>query len=146
MPSACAATSSSSGRQPCTGITPGPSSSRPVKNRENSPSDRGWNGVPLRAMSDDRSFRDTIGTGQRLLIGTIATLTKQKGLHDLIRVAKRLMDRGHDVQFVVVGEGRLRKELEALRAEKIDNFLFDNPDWVNRDQPATEQPRQGQAR
>lgn len=41
MPSACTATSSGSGRHPVTGMTPGPTSSRPSKKRENSLRERG---------------------------------------------------------------------------------------------------------
>ncbi len=75
------------------------------------------NGVALPRGESDPSFRERTGIGDRLLVGTIATLIEQKGLRDLMHVARRLRDAGHDVKFVIVGEGHLRRELEALRHE-----------------------------
>jgi glycosyltransferase involved in cell wall biosynthesis len=75
------------------------------------------NGVVRPRGGDGVAFRQQIGTGDRLLIGTIGTLIEQKGLRDVMRVARRLLDAGLRVQFVIVGEGALRKELEALRHE-----------------------------
>jgi glycosyltransferase involved in cell wall biosynthesis len=74
-----------------------------------------WNGVNLATPSPDHAFRARVGAGDRLLVGTIATLIEQKGLHDLLRVAARCRDAGADVHFVVVGDGRLRSELESAR-------------------------------
>jgi glycosyltransferase involved in cell wall biosynthesis len=76
-----------------------------------------WNGVALPPLPGDRSLRDRIGAGEQLLVGTIATLIEQKGLRDVMRVARRLRDRGVEARFVIVGEGQLRDELEALRRE-----------------------------
>ena len=66
----------------------------------------------------------------RVVIGTIATLIEQKGLHDLLLVARRMIDVGHNVVFVVAGEGHLRGSLEARRRELglEDTVLF--PGWV----------------
>lgn len=88
------------------------------------------NGIVFSTAHDRQSFRERIGTGDRLLIGTIATLIKQKGLFDLLDVARRIVDAGHRVQFVVVGEGHLRPALEARRAELglDDTVVF--PGWV----------------
>lgn len=75
-----------------------------------------WNGVPIPADGADASFRTRLDLGGRILIGTIATLIEQKGLRDLLKVARLIADRhGDKVRFVIVGEGRLRPELEALR-------------------------------
>jgi glycosyltransferase involved in cell wall biosynthesis len=74
-----------------------------------------WNGVNLARPCPDRGFRARIGAGDRLLVGTIATLIEQKGLHDLLRVAARCRDAGDNVHFVVVGDGRLRSDLESAR-------------------------------
>jgi len=74
-----------------------------------------WNGVPLPAGTGDHGFRARLGAGDRILIGTTATLIEQKGLRDLLKVARKVRDAGHDVRFVVVGEGDLRPELETLR-------------------------------
>jgi glycosyltransferase involved in cell wall biosynthesis len=73
-----------------------------------------WNGVRMESHLGDQAFRERIGAGDRLLIGTIATYIEQKGLRDLMHVARQVLDAGHRAQFVVVGEGHLRPELESL--------------------------------
>lgn len=74
-----------------------------------------WNGVDTAVHAPDPSFRDRTGAGDRLVVGTIATYIEQKGLRDLLHVARRVRDAGVDVYFMVVGEGALRAELETLR-------------------------------
>jgi glycosyltransferase involved in cell wall biosynthesis len=85
-----------------------------------------WNGViPRTRPPGDSGFRDRLGVGDRLIIGTVATLIEQKGLRDLIAVADQLRDRQDEVRFVIVGEGRLRAELEALRHERgLDDMVI----------------------
>ena len=76
-----------------------------------------YNGVQLPSGTGDPGFRASIGAVGRLLIGTICTLIEQKGVPDLLDVARRVVDAGHDVRFVVIGEGRLRPMIEARRRE-----------------------------
>jgi glycosyltransferase involved in cell wall biosynthesis len=76
-----------------------------------------WNGVAVAAPVSDASFRTEVGTGDRLIIGTIAKLIEQKGLDDLLSVARRCRDGGYRMQFVIVGEGPLRPMLEQRRRE-----------------------------
>ena len=76
-----------------------------------------WNGVTFPQGAGDPAFRQRVGAGGRPLIGTIATYIDQKGLFDLVKVARRVKDRGVDACFAVVGEGHLRPKLEALRRE-----------------------------
>lgn len=76
-----------------------------------------WNGVSLPPAGRDTGFRARIGAEGRLLVGTIATLIEQKGLRDVLTVAKRIRDTGRDVVFVIVGEGHLRPELEWMRRQ-----------------------------
>jgi glycosyltransferase involved in cell wall biosynthesis len=76
-----------------------------------------WNGAPPAASEATSSFRDEHGTGDRLLVGTIAKLIPQKGLDDLLSVARRCRDAGYAMQFVILGEGPLRRDLEARRHE-----------------------------
>jgi glycosyltransferase involved in cell wall biosynthesis len=76
-----------------------------------------WNGVPPFAPAIDTTFRSRIGAGNRLIVGTVATLIEQKGLRDLLAVASQLRDRARDMCFVIVGDGHLRKELEAMRRD-----------------------------
>jgi glycosyltransferase involved in cell wall biosynthesis len=84
-------------------------------------SDRGidmvWNGVTSVSNVADGSFRARIDAGNRVVIGTIATLIEQKGLRDLIAVADRLREYRDRVRFVIVGEGHLRGELEEMRRQ-----------------------------
>jgi len=74
-----------------------------------------WNGVSPSNATPDEGFRKKIGAGGRVLVGTIATLIEQKGLRDLLKVARRCRDAGVEVHFVIVGDGGLRQELESLR-------------------------------
>ncbi len=76
-----------------------------------------WNGVTPAVPISDGLFRTKVGTGNRLLIGTVAKLIEQKGLDDLLRVALACSDAGHRMQFVIVGEGPLRPLLEQRRRE-----------------------------
>ena len=76
-----------------------------------------WNGVAVETPTSGAAFRTEVGTGDRLLIGTIAKLIEQKGLDELLRVARRCRDAGHQMQFVIVGEGPLRPMLERRRRE-----------------------------
>jgi glycosyltransferase involved in cell wall biosynthesis len=76
-----------------------------------------WNGVKYEARDDGRAFRQKLGLrDDQVLIGTLATLIEQKGLFDLLEVARHFRDDDR-VRFVIVGEGKLRQPLEARRAE-----------------------------
>jgi glycosyltransferase involved in cell wall biosynthesis len=78
---------------------------------------RVWNGVPPGDVTPTGEFRAGLGVGDEVLIGTVATLIRQKGLDDLLATAKRLRDSGRRARFVIVGDGHLRKELERRRTE-----------------------------
>ena len=78
---------------------------------------KGLEGVSISPGHADISFRSRVGAENRILIGTFATLIEQKGLRDLIAVARQLRDTGKEVRFVIVGDGPLRPELEAMRRE-----------------------------
>jgi len=89
-----------------------------------------WNGVPVAAAVPPSSFRRTIDAGNRVVIGTIATMIEQKGLFDLLAVASRFRDAGDQVRFVIVGEGPLRSQLEAKRRELGLEDLVIFTGWV----------------
>jgi glycosyltransferase involved in cell wall biosynthesis len=89
-----------------------------------------WNGVYPALPSTDDSFRTRIGAGTRLIVGTVATLIEQKGLRDLLSVAKRLQDLAGKLCFVVVGDGHLRGELEAIRHELALDDMVIIAGWV----------------
>ncbi len=88
------------------------------------------NGVRLPAGSGDPAFRPRVGAEGRILVGTIATLIEQKGLRDLLQVARRVKDAGCPATFVIVGEGHLRKELEAMRDDLQLNDSVVLTGWV----------------
>ena len=75
------------------------------------------NGVRQERNAGDAGFRSRIGAEDCLLVGTVATLIEQKGLRDLLAVARKVRDQGRRVRFVIVGDGHLRPELERLRSE-----------------------------
>lgn len=76
------------------------------------------NGVRVpRPGEGDPEFRARIGAKDRILVGTIATLIEQKGLRDLLAVARLVRDLNGSVRFVVVGDGHLRAELEQRRRD-----------------------------
>lgn len=73
------------------------------------------NGVEQVSPMVDPAFRRDVGADGRVLVGTVGNLIEQKGLRDLLAVARRCRDAGDLLRFVVVGEGPLRPELERLR-------------------------------
>lgn len=74
------------------------------------------NGVHLPVPpGGDPAFRRNIGAESKILVGAIAHLCPQKGLHDLLLVARRVRDARNDVHFAVIGGGDLRGELEQHR-------------------------------
>jgi glycosyltransferase involved in cell wall biosynthesis len=76
-----------------------------------------WNGIKPLIPKPDPTFRSRVGAEDRVLVGTIAKLIEQKGLEDLLAVARRCMDAGHRMKFVIVGDGPLRADLERRRRE-----------------------------
>lgn len=69
----------------------------------------------------------------KINIVTVCRLAKEKGLHLAIESCKILVEKGHDINWYVVGEGNERKYLEKLiKAFQIENSFFligatDNP-------------------
>ena len=89
-----------------------------------------WNGVAPASAKGADSFRARLDAGDRVIIGTVATLTEQKGLPDLIAVADRLRHLKDRARFVLVGEGRLRDSLEAMRRERGLEEMVVFAGWV----------------
>jgi glycosyltransferase involved in cell wall biosynthesis len=75
---------------------------------------RVWNGVAFAAFREQARLRAPAvkAPGDPVHIGTLATLTEQKGLFDLLAVAKKLRAE-RNVRFVIIGDGPLRSRLEA---------------------------------
>ncbi len=88
------------------------------------------NGVALPAAAGRSDFRARIGAEGGILVGTMCSLIPQKGLFDLLAVARRVRDVRHDVRFVIVGEGRLRPELLRKRSELGLDEVVLFPGWM----------------
>lgn len=78
---------------------------------------------------------DLQGPDRSTIIGSISTLTEQKGLFDLLTAAALLRDKGVDCVFVLAGDGPLREALEQ-RVVELDlqekvRFLGWVPDAAN---------------
>ena len=71
-----------------------------------------WNGVNVSISSESLDLKKVIGSMERCIVGTIATLCEQKGLSDLLDVAAIMKNQGEKVVFVIAGEGVLRGQLE----------------------------------
>jgi glycosyltransferase involved in cell wall biosynthesis len=78
--------------------------------------DKVWNGIPIEPAVASGRFRASVGANGKILVGTIATLIPQKGLTDLLEVARRVREVNSKVLFVIVGDGALRSQLEELRS------------------------------
>lgn len=81
---------------------------------------RVWNGVSFAAFRDQANARNAAAARParpHVVIGTLATLTEQKGLFDLLAVAKKVRAQRDHVRFVIIGDGPLRARLEAARKE-----------------------------
>jgi glycosyltransferase involved in cell wall biosynthesis len=91
---------------------------------------RVWNGVAFAPPAGSGTLRRQIGADNRLIVGTIATLIEQKGLFDLLQVARRLRDRGARLHFVVLGDGVLRPRLESARSELGLDEIVTFAGWI----------------
>lgn len=64
------------------------------------------------------------GAGDRLVVGTLASLSPEKGLPHLVRAAAIASRAGARLRFVIVGDGPCRRELEDLvRAEGVEDIF-----------------------
>jgi len=74
------------------------------------------NGVRVPQTSDTGpGSHAQVRSDTTIVVGTIASLIPQKGLYDLLEVAKRVHDVHQQVRFVLIGEGIERSELLRRR-------------------------------
>ena len=52
-------------------------------------------------------------------VGVTGRIERQKGLHILLHAARYILQSGRQVQFLIVGDGSLRRELESI-AKKLE--------------------------
>lgn len=76
----------------------------------------------LAGIATDESFRGMFGG--KAFIGGIGKLSAKKNWQLLVRVAAHLAAEGHDLRWVVIGEGPERKSLEDLtRSLGVDHIV-----------------------
>jgi glycosyltransferase involved in cell wall biosynthesis len=87
------------------------------------------NGVDHGKFSEDfhpEELRKELGIDPaRIVIGFVGRLVEQKGVGYLLQAARLLSSIYTDLQFVIVGDGGLRQQLEAQAAQSgLSNVLF----------------------
>jgi len=88
------------------------------------------NGVDLSVFNDGKiqsaEAKRLIGFGKTRIVGTVGSLSRQKGHKYLVEAARLVIDAGIDCRFVVVGNGSLREPLEeqVKGLGLTDNFVF----------------------
>ncbi len=69
------------------------------------------------------------------VVGSIGRLDPLKGFHFFLAAARKILDRGFEAMFVIVGEGEeereLRQKVKELRIEKYVTFAPPMPDIVD---------------
>jgi len=84
-----------------------------------------WNGISQIEEDVDSNIKQFIQKSNSIVIGTIGTLFEQKGITYLLDTADSLKRRGHNVLFIVAGEGPLRHELEEKRRSlRLENNVY----------------------
>lgn len=74
------------------------------------------NGIDIEQYQQSENLNQEFGFGRNdIIIGTVGRLSVEKGLFDLLRVAKRICKLYANTFFLVVGDGELRSELELVR-------------------------------
>jgi glycosyltransferase involved in cell wall biosynthesis len=71
----------------------------------------------IRFQCSPKTLRKELGIGNRLMIGTVARLERQKGIEYLVRAAQGVVSEFPDSLFVVIGQGSLGPELCQLIRE-----------------------------
>ncbi len=77
--------------------------------------------------------------GREVVVGIVAALEERKGHRYLLEAAAALKRRGHKIEYLVAGEGPVRRELEErVKALNLGNevrfcgFVSDAPDFLSR--------------
>ena len=81
------------------------------------------NGIDVEEFTDSTScekLRDLFGLQSNVpTVGFTGRIERQKGLHILLHAARNIVQSGRQVQFLIVGDGSLRRELESI-AKKLE--------------------------
>jgi glycosyltransferase involved in cell wall biosynthesis len=91
-------------------------------------------GINLERFRPDEHLPAT-SDKQLPVVGTIGRLDPLKGFHYFLAAARKVLDRGWEAMFVIVGEGEeerhLRQEVKDLRIESYVTFAPPMPDIVD---------------
>jgi glycosyltransferase involved in cell wall biosynthesis len=83
------------------------------------------NGVENNVSNIDYKISNLYKSKNRVIVGTIASFTEQKGLFNLLDAAYYLKKRKNDFILLMVGDGYLRKELEKkCRQLKLNDTVY----------------------
>ncbi len=83
-----------------------------------------YNGIDIEKFTiniNKKAIRSLLGLPEnKILVGTLGRLTKQKGIEYLIKALEKI-----DVSLVIGGNGPLKNDLKALaKSLKIDSYFF----------------------
>jgi glycosyltransferase involved in cell wall biosynthesis len=83
------------------------------------------NGVNRKEQKLDSQYWRTMRKRHSVLVGSVSTLIEQKGIDNLIRVAKSLKTKKHDFALIIAGDGPLRSKLEAqARDANLSDIVY----------------------
>lgn len=84
-----------------------------------------WNGVEAAKAAGNQRPADYLGADDRLIIGSMSTMTEQKGIPFLLQAAKQLKDLRDHFKFVIVGGGRLEVNYRDLAKRMgLEGFVY----------------------
>ena len=66
------------------------------------------------ALEDYERYRDTSDREHTAVVGTVGPLTPDRGCDTFLRAARQVLDAGHDVVFLMAGQGPERERLRSL--------------------------------
>ena len=82
-----------------------------------------YEGMDL-SLYPKNAYRKEFHPGTPTVVGTVAHLSPEKGIHYLIEAASLIPDVHRKLQFIVVGEGSCLSEIKALTQKKgLDNVF-----------------------
>jgi glycosyltransferase involved in cell wall biosynthesis len=80
-----------------------------------------YEGIDLNLYAENRSARSR-PPGQIKVVGTLAYLSREKGVYFLVEAAAMIPEVQSKMRFVIVGDGECRRELEAqVRKRGLEN-------------------------
>jgi len=85
------------------------------------------------ALADYERFRDSNGSSQVPIVGTVGPLVPERGCDYFLKAAREILDRGRQVQFLVAGDGpelpRLRRLARQLQLDQHVTFAEHYDDY-----------------